>query len=223
MHPVRPSLLFQAKAKIGRGSYGEGIYFETIFFLNKEFLLFFNDSFPFSLVFKCTRSNNEGVYFAVKVVPIDNDDSVIAAVRREVSILSTLRHAHVVRYEGVFFENQALYIAMEYLDGGSVADSLLAFGAPLGEALVVAVCRAALAGLAYLHAARVIHRDVKGGNILLARSGAVKLADFGVSATLANTFAKRSTLTGTPYWMAPEVVREVSLARNAKRTRKYNE
>eukprot|EP01087_Luapelamoeba_hula_P019366 TRINITY_DN6403_c0_g1_i2.p2 TRINITY_DN6403_c0_g1~~TRINITY_DN6403_c0_g1_i2.p2 ORF type:complete len:154 (-),score=29.53 TRINITY_DN6403_c0_g1_i2:730-1191(-) len=97
---------------------------------------------------------------------------------------------------------------MEYCGGGSAIDICNILGTGINEDQIALICREALRGLEYLHRIKKLHRDIKGGNILLTDQGDVKLADFGVSATLASTFSKRNTFVGTSYWMAPEVIRE---------------
>lgn len=97
---------------------------------------------------------------------------------------------------------------MEYCGGGSIAEVCKILDMGLEEDAIALICREALKGLKYLHKIHKLHRDIKGGNILLTESGQVKLADFGVSAKLCDTFSKRNTFVGTPYWMAPEVVLE---------------
>ena len=94
---------------------------------------------------------------------------------------------------------------MEYCGGGSVADIIAVTGQTLSEPEIAEVLAAMLLGLEYLHANRIIHRDVKAGNALLTEEGAAKLADFGVSAQLGSTMSRRRTVIGTPYWMSPEV------------------
>jgi serine/threonine protein kinase len=103
-----------------------------------------------------------------------------------------------------------MWIIMEYCEGGSMTDLIEASaGLSLPEDCVRAVCASIVLGLEYLHGtANVCHRDIKCGNVLLTSDGHVKLADFGVSAELRNTLHKRKTVVGSPYWMAPEVIRE---------------
>jgi serine/threonine protein kinase len=95
---------------------------------------------------------------------------------------------------------------MEFCGGGSVSDCEDILDEPLTEEQIAIICRQSLRGLDYLHAQKKIHRDIKAGNILLTKTGDVKLADFGVSAQLTSTLSKKNSFIGTPYWMAPEVI-----------------
>merc|ERR1711953_1466244 len=97
---------------------------------------------------------------------------------------------------------------MEYCGAGSVSDIIRLRKTNLNEECIATILSDSPKGLEYLHARRRIHRDIKAGNILLTDQGESKLADFGVAGQLTDTIVKRSTMTGTPFWMAPEVVSE---------------
>ncbi|KAG8146671.1 hypothetical protein E2320_013793 [Naja naja] len=107
-------------------------------------------------------------------------------------------------YFGSYLRNDRLWICMEYCGGGSLQEIYHSTG-PLSEKQIAYVCRETLQGLHHLHTKGKMHRDIKGANILLTTNGDVKLADFGVSAELTASVAKRKSFIGTPYWMAPEV------------------
>lgn len=146
---------------------------------------------------------------AIKVITLDtNDEETLSDVQKEIEILSSCHHPNIVSYYGCYFKHEDLWLVMAYCGGGSVADIIQALKKPLREPQIAYIMRGLLRGLAYLHSLHKIHRDVKGANILLTQEGDVKLADFGVSASLFNTFSKRNTFVGTPYWMAPEVIQE---------------
>lgn len=124
-------------------------------------------------------------------------------------MLATLNTPHVVSYIASYTQNATLTIVMEYLSHGSVRDLLDALpGRALPEEAIAAVLAPLAAGLAYVHGAAKLHRDVKAANVLLGGGGEVKLADFGVAGTLTATLKQRNTFVGSTYWMAPEVVSE---------------
>jgi serine/threonine protein kinase len=140
----------------------------------------------------------------------------IASIMGEVELLKSLNHRNVVQYLGSFQTRQNLYIVMELVEAGSLA-SVLKRGAvkTFPEVLVGMYVDQILNGLEYLHAQGVVHRDIKGANILTTRDGMIKLADFGVAAKLSTSAQERdgwedgeddAMPAGTPYWMAPEVV-----------------
>ena len=139
---------------------------------------------------------------ALKSIKIEAGDD-FNIVQQEIAILAECKHENIVGYYGSYFKSGKLWIAMEYCGGGSLQDIYQKHG-PLPEDAIAFVSRETLKGLEYLHRANMMHRDIKGANLLLTLDGDVKLADFGISATLTFTM-KRKSFIGTPYWMAPEV------------------
>ncbi|GIM08115.1 hypothetical protein Vretimale_12206, partial [Volvox reticuliferus] len=149
----------------------------------------------------------------------------VAQLEREVALLSQLRHPNIVRYVGTQRNGAAtaataaaaagasggagapLYIFLEYVPGGSLSSQLSRFG-PLPEPLVALYTRQLLLGLAYLHAQRTVHRDVKGANLLLEKTGVLKLADFGMAKQLMEQVSFTRSFKGSAYWMAPEVIKQ---------------
>jgi len=171
----------------------------------------------FGAVYKATHKPS-GAIVAVKVIPNGNTGSASEdeKIMGEIDILSRCDSPYIVGYFECFIRPPAgskageMWIVMEYCEGGSMTDLIEASaGFMLPEDCVRAVCASIVLGLEYLHGvANVCHRDIKCGNVLLTEDGHVKLADFGVSAELTNTINKRKTVVGSPYWMAPEVIRE---------------
>ncbi|XP_065860591.1 serine/threonine-protein kinase 1 [Euphorbia lathyris] len=145
---------------------------------------------------------------AIKVISLSEGEEGYEEIRGEIEMLQQCSHPNVVRYLGSYQGEEYLWIVMEYCGGGSVADLMNVTEEPLEEFQIAYICREALKGLAYLHSIFKVHRDIKGGNILLTEQGEVKLGDFGVAAQLTRTMSKRNTFIGTPHWMAPEVIQE---------------
>ncbi|XP_023577226.1 mitogen-activated protein kinase kinase kinase kinase 1 [Octodon degus] len=140
---------------------------------------------------------------ALKMVKMEPDDDV-STLQKEILMLKTCRHANIVAYHGSYLWLQKLWICMEFCGAGSLQDIYQVTGS-LSELQISYVCREVLQGLAYLHSQKKIHRDIKGANILINDAGEVRLADFGISAQIGATLARRLSFIGTPYWMAPEV------------------
>ncbi|KAI0226283.1 ATP binding [Massospora cicadina] len=139
-----------------------------------------------------------------------NEVLKLDALHREVELLRTLEHPNIVRYIDSQVVQSDLVILMEYVPGGSIAALLSTFG-PLEETLIRSFVRQILCGLAFLHGRGIIHRDIKGANILVDNKGQAKISDFGLSKQLNDDTAfgtnHRSSFQGSVYWMAPEVVK----------------
>ncbi|KAJ8507921.1 hypothetical protein ONZ45_g9764 [Pleurotus djamor] len=152
-----------------------------------------------------------GNVVALKIINLDTADDDVEDIQREVALLTQLRDApNVTKYFGCYMDGPRVWIVMEFAQGGSVLSLMKASrDGCIEERFTSVILREVLVGLTYLHKVPVIHRDIKAANILVTAVGKVMLCDFGVSALLATTNSKRNTLTGTPYWMAPEVVQTV--------------
>lgn len=144
---------------------------------------------------------------AVKVLSLDTDHEEVKDIQQEIQFLSNLKSVpNITHYYGSYLNGHKLWIIMDYCAGGSVR-TLLKPG-PLQEKYIAVVTRELLIALQFIHENGVIHRDIKAANILISKDGKVKLCDFGVAAQLTSTALKRTTMAGTPYWMAPEVITE---------------
>lgn len=175
----QPEEVFDIICKLGEGSYGS--------------------------VYKALHKES-GQVLAIKQVPVDTD---LQEIIKEISIMQQCDSPYVVKYYGSYFKNTDLWIVMEYCGAGSVSDIMRLRKKTLSEDEIATILSDTLKGLEYLHLRRKIHRDIKAGNILLNSEGHAKLADFGVAGQLTDTMAKRNTVIGTPFWMAPEVIQEI--------------
>jgi len=167
-------------------------------------------------------NQQSGELMGVKLIPIDMEDPHyhhrITALDKEVNLYKRLKHKHIIGYiaSHVDYEEELIYIFLEYAPGGSIASMLERFG-KFFESLVRHYTRQILIGLEHLHNCKIIHRDLKGANILISKEGHVKLADFGASKvfnerTLSDGF---KSIHGSEYWMAPEVMKSAGYGRKA--------
>ncbi|KAJ2708249.1 ATP binding [Coemansia sp. IMI 203386] len=145
-------------------------------------------------------------------VSMNRNQKMADALRHELDLLKGLDHKNVVKYLGTDMDDLNLYIFLEYVSGGSVSSALASFGM-FPESLVSTYTRQILDGLVYLHDQGIIHRDIKGGNVLIDQDGSVKISDFGISkrvdeVVLASKKDRRASLQGSVFWMAPEVVKD---------------
>lgn len=182
----------------------------------------------FGKVFKGLNEKT-GELLAIKQIYLleETNKKEIKNLMNEIKIMYKLNHKNIVKYYGITYQKNYFYIILEYVTGGSLANMIKNFGA-FSETLVRKFSAQILCGLNYLHANGIIHRDIKGGNILLTDYGVIKLSDFGCSKQLnllltSSTFNSSSSsleesmmfLRGSVPWMAPEVVKQISHRRSA--------
>uniref|UniRef100_A0A8C2JDX6 non-specific serine/threonine protein kinase n=1 Tax=Cyprinus carpio TaxID=7962 RepID=A0A8C2JDX6_CYPCA len=158
----------------------------------------------FGKVFKA-QNKQTGIFAAAKVIDTKTEDE-LEDYMVEIDILASCDHPNIVKLLDAFYYESKLWILIEFCGGGAVDAVMLELERPLTEPQIRVVCKQTLDALQYLHDSKVIHRDLKAGNILLTLDGDVKLADFGVSAKNTKSIQRRDSFIGTPYWMAPEVV-----------------
>uniref|UniRef100_A0A673ATG7 non-specific serine/threonine protein kinase n=1 Tax=Sphaeramia orbicularis TaxID=375764 RepID=A0A673ATG7_9TELE len=183
--PEDPAGIFELVELVGNGTYGQ--------------------------VYK-GRHVKTGQLAAIKVMDVTGDEE--EEIKAEINMLKKYsHHRNIATYYGAFIKknppgmDDQLWLVMEFCGAGSVTDLIKnTKGNSLKEEWIAYICREILRGLTHLHQHKVIHRDIKGQNVLLTENAEVKLVDFGVSAQLDRTVGRRNTFIGTPYWMAPEVI-----------------
>ncbi|CAI2385690.1 unnamed protein product [Moneuplotes crassus] len=171
-----PDEVFEILECIGRGSYGE--------------------------VYKAINKKT-GITYAVKKCLVSAD---YESLKKEIRILRECKSRYIVGYHDSYIKGEELWLVIEYCNAGSVNDLIKFADHNLTETEIATIIKDVLKGLDYMHKRKMIHRDIKAGNILLNREGLVKIADFGVCTQIMNTYDNSKTMTGTPCWMSPEVL-----------------
>jgi len=143
---------------------------------------------------------------AIKKMALNNDSLNLLVT--EISIMKTSKHPNIVDYMESYIVGDQLWVVMEFMGGGCLTEVLEQFEyCQMTEPQIAHVCTETLKALMFIHSLHRIHRDIKSDNILLGEDGSVKIADFGYAAQLTQKQQQRNTVVGTPYWMAPELIR----------------
>ncbi|CAL1211432.1 unnamed protein product [Candida parapsilosis] len=159
----------------------------------------------FGVVYKAYHKQTKQV-FAIKVLNLDTEEEDIIDVQQEIQFLTELKSVpNITHYYGSILNDTKLWIVMDYCAGGSLR-TLLKSGV-MEEKYIGVIVRELLLTLSAVHKLGVIHRDLKAANVLISKEGNVQLCDFGVAAKVVSNSSKRTTMAGTPYWMAPEVIK----------------
>jgi len=180
MSVIDPEEIYEKSELVGRGNYGD--------------------------VWK-GKDKATGEEVAIKIIDLTVAEDEIEDIQHEIIVLSQCECPYVTKYFGSYLKETYLWVVMEFLAGGSCKDLLLP--GTLQEHYVATLMREVLKALEFLHNDHKIHRDIKAANILLSSTGHVKLSDFGVSGQLSDQMTKRHTFVGTPFWMAPEIIKQV--------------
>lgn len=179
-----PSSLFRIISKAGQGASGEVYLAESLI------------------------PNERGKKVAIKQMDLQAQPRKELIIN-EILVMKDSQHDNIVNFLDSYLRgNNDLLVIMEYMEGGSLTEVIENNECKLNEKQIATICNETLKGLQFLHKKHIIHRDIKSDNVLLSATGNVKITDFGFCAKLTDQRSKRATMVGTPYWMAPEVVKQ---------------
>jgi protein-serine/threonine kinase len=191
-----PNMSYSKQKKIGQGASGS-VYVAKV----KE-----NPLSPIAR--EVIRQQGSKAQVAIKQMDLAHQPRKELIVN-EIMVMKDSKHPNIVNFLDAFLRNNfsELWVVMEYMEGGALTD-VIDNNANITEDQISTICLETCRGLEHLHAQSIIHRDIKSDNVLLDARGNVKITDFGFCAKLTETKSKRATMVGTPYWMAPEVVKQ---------------
>lgn len=175
----------------------------------------------FRIISKAGQGASGEVYLAESLIPGEKRRKVAIKqmdlqaqprkelIINEILVMKDLRHDNIVNFLDSYLRGTSdLLVIMEYMEGGSLTEVIENNECKVNERQIATICFETLKGLQFLHKKHIIHRDIKSDNVLLSSEGHVKITDFGFCAKLTDQRSKRATMVGTPYWMAPEVVKQ---------------
>jgi len=163
----------------------------------------------FGKVFLATATNDPNFKVAIKAIPKKKLGKNLKAIKQEINILWKLDHPNIVKYHETYENDEFLYIVMEYCSGGDLFDLITkrSKGEPLKESVIAEIMKDLLLAINHCHENKVVHRDIKAENVMVGEDGTIKLIDFGLSCQNTSKQSKMSDIVGTPYYVAPEVLK----------------
>ncbi|RMZ91211.1 hypothetical protein DV736_g1537, partial [Chaetothyriales sp. CBS 134916] len=187
---------YAKQKKIGQGASGS-VYVARV-----------KESAPSQIARELYRTHGPKGQVAIKQMDLRNQPRKELIVN-EIIVMKDSKHPNIVNFLDSFLQESSneLWVVMEFMEGGALTD-VIENNAVITEDQIATICNETCKGLAHLHSQDIIHRDIKSDNVLLDRMGNVKITDFGFCAKLTESKSKRATMVGTPYWMAPEVVKQ---------------
>ena len=191
-----PAFSYTKQKKIGQGASGS-VYVAKI-----------NEHATSIIARRLYKEHNGKCQVAIKQMDLRNQPRKELIVN-EIIVMKESQHPNIVNYLDSFLQENTmeLWVVMEYMEGGALTE-VIENNPQISEGQIASICRETCKGLSHLHSQNIIHRDIKSDNVLLDARGCVKITDFGFCAKLTDQKSKRATMVGTPYWMAPEVVKQ---------------